>query len=424
MVRILSSFLFTTALFASAFSSFHPELAQNICVLRPDSLGGDASETIVKTLERCSQNSVIIFTEGTFHIERVMVTTGLQNVKIDMRGTFLWGTDLDYWRNNSIPLGYQNQTVAWKFGGKDLLWEGHNAGTFDGNGQLWYDLSNGTSNLAGRPINLMITNTTDSVFDGIRFVQSQFWTMAITHSKRLLLQNIYINSTSFSQASTLNTDGVDTFYSSDIVFRNWTVDCGDDFVAPKANSSNILIQDSHFYHGTGVAIGSIGQYLGEFEYIENVLAERITCTQCEYTGWIKTWTGIQQGYPPNGGGGGLGYARNITFRDWTVHNITREAAHISQCISNVGATGGCDTSKFQISDVTWENIRGSENTDILATLQCSGAAPCRGIRMLGFDAISTNGTKREVKCSNVVDPVGFKCTTKSLAFGLFRNREL
>lgn len=102
------------------------------------------------------------------------------------------------------------------------------------------------------------------------------------------------------QASTLNTDGIDTFYSSDIVFRNMTVDCGDDFVAPKANSSNILIQDSHFYHGTGVAIGSIGQYLGEYEYIENVLAERITCTQCEYTGWIKTWTGIQQGYPPNG----------------------------------------------------------------------------------------------------------------------------
>lgn len=137
----------------------------------------------------------------------------------------------------------------------------------------------------------------------------------------------------------------------------------------------------------------------------------------------------------------MGYARNISkpdssqfmrcllmylqaFRDWVVHNITREAAHISQCISNVGATGGCDTSKFQISDVTWANIRGSENTNILATLQCSGSAPCHGIRLLGFDAISTNGSGREIKCSNVVNPSGFTCTSEAATFGLFRNWEL
>lgn len=42
----------------------------------------------------------------------------------------------------------------------------------------------------------MITNTTNSVFSGMRFVQSQFWTMAITHSEDVLLENIYVNSTS------------------------------------------------------------------------------------------------------------------------------------------------------------------------------------------------------------------------------------
>lgn len=67
--------------------------------------------------------------------------------------------------------------------------------------RLRYDLANGTSNLAGRPINLMIADTSDSVFDGIRFVQSQFWSTAIMRSKDLLLQNIYVNSTSFSQVT-------------------------------------------------------------------------------------------------------------------------------------------------------------------------------------------------------------------------------
>ncbi len=75
---------------------------------------------------------------------------------------------------------------------------------------------------------------------------------------------------------------------------------GDDAVAPKANTSNLLIQDSHFRDGSGVAIGSIGQYPGVYEFIENVTAERIVCDRCRHAGYVKTWTGVQKGVPPNG----------------------------------------------------------------------------------------------------------------------------
>ncbi|KAG6876406.1 hypothetical protein C0993_003338, partial [Termitomyces sp. T159_Od127] len=118
-----------------------------------------------------------------------------------------------------------------------------------------YDLANGVGNLAGRPISFMITNTTDSHFTNLRFVQSQFWTMAIKNAEDVLLDSIYINSTSSTSASTINTDGVDTFYSNRITFRNWTVTCGDDNISTKANSTNILIQDSVFHGGRGIAIG-------------------------------------------------------------------------------------------------------------------------------------------------------------------------
>ncbi|KAG6822050.1 hypothetical protein H0H92_015521, partial [Tricholoma furcatifolium] len=153
-----------------------------------------------------------------------------------------------------------------------------------------YDYANGVSNLAGRPISLMITNTTNSIFTGLRFIQSQFWTMAIINSEDVLLDSIYVNSTSSSSAPTQNTDGVDTFYSNRITFRNWSVTNGDDSISCKANSTNILIQDSVFYNGLGVAIGSIGQYLDVFERIENVTAERITCLNTRYPAYIKTWT--------------------------------------------------------------------------------------------------------------------------------------
>ena len=76
--------------------------------------------------------------------------------------------------------------------------------------------------------------------------------------------------------------------------------CGDDAVAPKANTSNLLIQDSHFHDTIGVAIGSIGQYPGVYEFIENVTAERIICDGCAHAGYVKTWTGVEKGVPPNG----------------------------------------------------------------------------------------------------------------------------
>ncbi len=51
--------------------------------------------------------------------------------------TFQWGTNLTYWRSNGLPLGYQNMTTAWMFGGDRVVFQGHGVGTFDGNGQLW-----------------------------------------------------------------------------------------------------------------------------------------------------------------------------------------------------------------------------------------------------------------------------------------------
>jgi len=334
----------------------------------------------------------------------------LNNVIVHLYGTLLWGTDTGYWRNNSLQLGYQNQTTAWIFGGNNITFMGHGYGTFDGNGQIWYDLAQNESNMPGRPIGFTIANTTNSVFSGIRFVQSQFWSTAITHCENLLLEDIYVNSTSTSRWGTSNTDGTDTFYSNNITFRRWSVTNGDDSIAPKANSSNLLIQDSTFYGGNGVAIGSIGQYLNAFEFIENVTAERITCYDCQYLGYVKTWTGIQQGYPPNGGGGGLGYAKNIVFRDFVANNTRYAIAQITQCTSYVGATGGCDTSKFQISNITWGPGVGNTVTGYLAELQCSAAAPCPNITLVdGLNSVETNGTERLVTCSNVVDPT-FECT--------------
>ncbi|KAJ3974203.1 polygalacturonase [Lentinula raphanica] len=380
------------------------------CTVSASTNGTDNAPAITEAFQMCGSNSVILLHDPVYHIESVMNTTGLSNVTIDLTGTMLWGTNLTYWIGAGLPLGYQNATTAWALGGDRIVFEGHGVSTLDGNGQLWYNLADGVSNYPGRPINLLIANSTNSVFSGIRLVQSQFWTMAIKDSEDILLEGIYVNSTSNNSVPARNTDGVDMFFSNRITFRNWTVVNGDDCISLKANSTNILIQDSVFHGGLGVSIGSIGQYNGVFEMIENVTAEGVLAIGSRYAGYIKTWTGITQGFPPNGGGGGLGFATNITFRNFTLQNVTDNVALITQCTSFEGATGGCDTSLFQLSNITWgPGIVGNIQTDTLATMQCSGDAPCPEISLLGLDDVESEGSA-EIKCSNVLDPIGFNCT--------------
>lgn len=45
----------------------------------------------------------------------------------------------------------------------------------------------------------------------------------------------------------------------------------------KANSTTILIEDATLYNGEGIALGSIGQYKGQFETIENITVCNFVC---------------------------------------------------------------------------------------------------------------------------------------------------
>ncbi|KAM0183181.1 hypothetical protein ACHAPF_000659 [Botrytis cinerea] len=298
-----------------------------------------------------------------------------------------------------MAFGYQNQTSAWWLGGDNINVNGYGYGTLDGNGQAWYDFVKGISNYPNRPHALTIWNATNSVFKGLRFVQSQMWTMTVFKSSSILLQDIYVNSTSSSGSPSRNTDGADTIYSDNIHFDRWTVVNGDDSISMKANSTNILITNSTFYNGLGVAIGSIGQYKGVYESIENVTATGIVFYKTLHGGYVKTWTGEQVGYPPNGGGGGLGFAKNITFENFSFHSLRGPPFSISQCTTFSGTVGNCSSSAFQLSDLNMYNISGSM-TNPITSFQCSAVAPCTDITMENINVVDANKTAG----------VGYKCT--------------
>ena len=135
--------------------------------------------------------------------------------------------------------------------------------------------------------------------------------MTVMRSENVLIQYIYINSTSIVPRKGSNTDGADTMYVKDITFRRWTVANGDDGISIKANSTHVTVEDPIF-HGGAVALGSIGQYMGVYEVIEDVMIRNITYLGGFAPVYAKAWTGKQKGYPPNGGGGGIGHIRNVS----------------------------------------------------------------------------------------------------------------
>lgn len=166
--------------FVLSQASAGASLGQQTCVVQPGPNGTDSAPAIIQAFEQCGHNAPdsrgkVVFTNQTYTVRTVMNTTGLSNVDVDLQGTLLWDTNIDYWLNHSLPVGYQNQTSVWLFGGESVTWDGHGYGTLDGNGQVWYDFINGTNNYPGRPHQITYTGIKDGLFKGIRFVQSQMW---------------------------------------------------------------------------------------------------------------------------------------------------------------------------------------------------------------------------------------------------------
>ncbi|KAL1596828.1 hypothetical protein SLS59_007569 [Nothophoma quercina] len=282
----------------------------------------DDVPAIRAAFKKCGRHGKIIFEPTTYYVNSVLNITDLEDVDIDIQGELLWSTDIQYWLNASLPVGYQNQSTAFVLSGNNVRIDGHGVGTLNGNGDYWYQWikkQSNTSNYPGRPHQITFNGLTNSIVKGLRFLRSQMWTMSIIHSYDSVWQDIFINNTG-NVVSSSNTDGADTFFSSNLLFKNWTVYNGDDSFSAKANSTNITLLDSHFYHGLGIAIGSIGQYNDHFETVENIRAENIYFEDTLHAFYVKTWTDDRVGFPPNGGGGGLGFAQNMQLKNLTVKN--------------------------------------------------------------------------------------------------------
>ncbi|KAF3761416.1 family 28 glycoside hydrolase [Cryphonectria parasitica EP155] len=375
----------------------------------------DDAPAIVEAFEECGQGGTIVFSNTTYYVNSVMNINGIEDALVDIQGTLLWSTDISYWLNNSLPVGYQNQSTAFILSGNNVTINGGGVGTLNGNGQSWYTFigeQSDTSNYPGRPHAITLSGLNNSQITGVNFLQSQMWTMSIIYSHNVTLDSIYVNNL-VESGSASNTDGADTIRSSNITFDNWTVYNGDDSIALKGNSTDITIRNSQFYDGLGIAIGSIGQYDGVYEVIQGLTVDNITYSDTLHAFYFKTWTGTQVGYPPNGGGGGIADVSNMNVTSLYASSLRGAAVAISQCttFSGGGTPANCTNSEVQIHDITVQGLSGTSESDDVASLQCSAVKPCYDIAIEDITLTLAGGTEAtEYLCSEVESNTGFNCT--------------
>lgn len=104
-------------------------------------------------------------------------------------------------------------------------------------------------------------------------------------------------------------------------------------------------------------------------------------------------------------------ATNLSFTNLYGTSFRGAPFSISQCTTFSGTAGNCTSSKFELKDIAFANFDGTASSLKLASLQCSGVAPCHDITITNV-TLTSNGESSPLDylCGNVVDPIGWNCT--------------
>ncbi|KAJ7029060.1 putative rhamnogalacturonase A [Mycena alexandri] len=409
------SVILLAALSATAQNAPH----KNTCTVHAAGNGIDDAPAILAAFAKCGEGGNIVLPSANYTISRPM-TTHLEGGQFDLHGYLSFTPDIYYWIANSHITG------------RDFIVDGHGTGGVFGNGQVWYSWARGAGNLYGRPMSVSITNATRAVVKNFRIIQPQFWSSLVWNSTDILLTDFYVNATNLDPAANgqnwvQNTDGSDTYESARITYQNWVYQGGDDCIAFKPNSTQI----------TYWAVSEFGQWGVEFDilqdiHVEDVVVKNHPTAQLDGGAYFKSWIGVNVGIPPNGGGGGSGYCKNVTIKNLHIIDATVPLLLTSEdgfpvpttyyaylyatpcrlTYSQLNATYA-NTSPFVWDSVHFYNVTGTSAKGQVIDFECSTAAPCEGWTFSDIDLTPVGGVKKtgDTVCHNFFDYEGLpECT--------------
>ncbi|KAH8673496.1 exopolygalacturonase [Xylariales sp. PMI_506] len=355
----------------------------------------DDSDYILEAFNKCNNGGHVVFRKNeTYLIGTAMDWTFLQSIDIDIQGEILFTNDTDYWQANSFPFIFQNVTSFFKLGGDDVFIYG--GGTLNGNGQAWYELY-ATNIYTLRPVLIGVDGLTNSIISDLVLRWSPEYYHFVANATNVVFNNINIAGASTNPNVTAkNTDGWDTYRSDGVTIQNSVINNGDDCVSFKPNSTNILVQSLWCNGSHGISVGSLGQYVGEYDIVENVYVANISLHNASDGGRIKIWPNTPSALSGDlQGGGGDGRVNNITYTDIGIDNVDY-AIEVDQCYGQSNLTLCLEyPSPLTITNVVFNNFHGTTSTKYqpqVAAFACSSDTACSNIVSNNFDVFSPNGS--------------------------------
>lgn len=103
------------------------------CTVHPGKTNAtDDVPTILKAFKNCNNGGNIVFPAGnTYHINS-RLNPVLNDVTIDWHGEWEFSQDLDYWRNNSYHVAFQNHAAGFVITGDRIRIDGFGTGGING----------------------------------------------------------------------------------------------------------------------------------------------------------------------------------------------------------------------------------------------------------------------------------------------------
>ncbi|QDS70489.1 Exopolygalacturonase [Venturia effusa] len=377
----------------------------------------DDSKNILAAVEKCNNGGQIIFAAGKKYLIGTALDLKLNHVDIEIAGTILFTNDTKYWQANAFKQIFQNVTTFFQLGGNDVNVYG--GGTIDGNGQVWYDLYAKDIYIL-RPVLFGTVGLYNSTIQDLNLRYSPQYYNWVANSSNVLFSNITVFGDSKSKAPAKNTDGWDIYRSDNIVIQKSNINNGDDCVAFKPNSTNILVQNMICNGSHGISVGSLGQYAKEIDIVENVLVYNTSLSEASDGARIKVWPNSPAALSGDlQGGGGTGRVNNITYDTMKVTNVDY-AIEITQCYGQKDLKlCNADPSKLTISNVVMKNIFGTSSkkySPISGYIVCSSPKVCTNIAVSEINVKAPDGTANTFSCGNVDKSLlqGIKCSDLDL----------
>ncbi|KAJ6624706.1 pectin lyase fold/virulence factor [Mycena sp. CBHHK59/15] len=393
------------------------------CTLAPRGAGHDDTDQarayVLDAIARCGHGGHTVLQGGVYNITRKM-TWDLVDAKVDLHGYLSFTPDIQYWLNatNTYRVVFIQSQASWfVITGRDFEVNAHGTGGIQGNGQAWWEYytTHTKADGDGRPIALTLYRATRGAIRDFSIQAQPFWCNTVAESRDVVYDGMRCNASNANPAFAgtnivPNTDGINTFRSDRVALLNWHITCGDDCLAIKGNSTNIVAKNITCRGGNGIAFGSLGQYANLSDIVENVLLEDVKLLRIDPSVqpnmqngvYFKSWTGSVNGVPPTGGGGGTGRVHNVTARNVVLDRVNLPI-HLYQ--TNGGHSQDLP-STLMFGGLHFANWSGTALVNKIVDIECSAAVGCDAVSFAAFDVSAPTGQAPRYICQNVVDLSG------------------